>query len=130
MSHQPGSQNGRKRVLQVETEPPNGCRHAADCDLAQSQRDVAAQLVSLADTVGEAFGRLEDQVRGLALHLSDVAERQVVASQREEQWMSQLRTVRRDVARETVEAVRLEVDRLVGTMVAAELRRLREQEIT
>ena len=38
------------------------CRHSPDCELAQGQEDLKAQLQSLSETVGMAFERLDDRL--------------------------------------------------------------------
>ena len=38
------------------------CRHAPNCELAQGQADLKAQLQSLAETVGMAFERLDERL--------------------------------------------------------------------
>lgn len=42
------------------TTPP--CKHAPNCDLAQGQGELKAQLQALSETVGMAFERLDERL--------------------------------------------------------------------
>ncbi len=73
------------------------CRHSTNCEVAETQRDLRAQLQQLGEAMGEAMGRIDDRLNSIALHVSDIGERQVRADQRESEWLSTLEAIERKV---------------------------------
>lgn len=96
------------------------CRHSPNCEVAQTQRDLQAQVQAFSETVGEGMERVaialekvkrghdlmlqrqeqhSDRLLAMSGHLADIAERQTVASQREEEWVKSVNELTRMVSR-------------------------------
>jgi septation ring formation regulator EzrA len=65
--------------------------------------DVERQIAEHGDSVGETVGRIDDRLNSIALHVSDVGERQVKADEREVEWLATLQRLEKQMG----EAMRL-----------------------
>ena len=90
--------NGTTTAKKNGRTAPGICRHSPNCEVAQTQRDLQAQVLKVGEDLGLALEKIEERLNSMALHLSNVSQLQVTGSEREAEWLRQLGEMTRAVA--------------------------------
>lgn len=84
------------------------CRHSPNCEVVQTQKDLAAQIQAFSETLGQSIEEIDgtlkvltDRVTAVLTSHHKLAESVTVLRQREEEWLRLLGEVERRVGRIT-----------------------------